>query len=219
MENVTVKTILSETLNAFQTLGARPYMWATALIIAGVASDITPEVFTVPATLGFTVLSLFAQSDIVRGHLANANLLPPELKRQSKIWSLFLLGLLYALAVIFGTILLVLPGIFIAVRWWLASPILYADDVDATEALGRSWDISKDQFQPILSAAIVLALPYFAALAGIFYAIDEYGNINVLHSIPFNIVLSFATIALWLSSSATYSLIKGDAKRLNQIFE
>lgn len=219
MANLTVSKILSETISGFKRLGVRAYMWTVVLIVAGIISDLAPMDYSMPLIVGFTIISLFAQSDIIRTDLADAYLLPTELRAKPKIGPLFFVGVLYSLGVIFGAILLILPGIFIAVRWWLASPTLYAEDVHATEAIGRSWDITKEHLQPILAAVIALALPFFAALAGYLYATDDYGNIGLLHSIPINIMTSFATIAFWLSSSTTYSLIKGDAKRLNQIFE
>ena len=67
--------------------------------------------------------------------------------------------LIYGLAVYFGLIFLIAPGIFFAVRWVFA-PIYLIDHPEASigEALRASWDKTADHFWPLLGLGIVTGL-------------------------------------------------------------
>lgn len=67
----------------------------------------------------------------------------------------FAVELCFGLAVGFGTLLCILPGIFLAVRWMFAPLIAATEDVSFSEAFGRSWKLTEGNFWNLLLLGIV----------------------------------------------------------------
>ncbi len=76
----------------------------------------------------------------------------------ARLWSILLVGLLVALAVVVGLILLVIPGIIAAVMFSVALPALVVEGKRGTEAMRRSWDLVSGHFWHVLGAYIVAFL-------------------------------------------------------------
>lgn len=70
---------------------------------------------------------------------------------------LFIVALLTSIGVLLGMILLIVPGIYLAVRWLVATPALVAEDIGPTAALGRSADLTEGRRWIVFA----LALLYF----------------------------------------------------------
>nr|MBA3747921.1 hypothetical protein [Solirubrobacterales bacterium] len=60
--------------------------------------------------------------------------------------SLLLLLLLYGLGIVLGTILFILPGIWLYIAWAFAMPVLLAEGIRGRKALGRSFGLVKDRW-------------------------------------------------------------------------
>ncbi len=74
-----------------------------------------------------------------------------------RLWSILLVGILFALAVFAGLIALVIPGIIIAVRLSVAIPALVVEGKRGTAALGRSWDLVRGRSWSVFGAFIIAA--------------------------------------------------------------
>lgn len=79
---------------------------------------------------------------------------------------LIVLSFLTGLAVILGLIALILPGIYIGVRLFLASPALVVEDESARGAMKRSWALVKDRWWPTFGV-IVVSLLLIGIIAGL----------------------------------------------------
>jgi hypothetical protein len=66
--------------------------------------------------------------------------------------------LLYTLCVVAGTIALIIPGIFLAVRLYFAAQAAVVDEATGTHALRRSWNLVEDQWWRTFGILIVLAI-------------------------------------------------------------
>lgn len=66
------------------------------------------------------------------------------------------LGILVGLGTMFGLILLIIPGIFIALGWSIAAPVLIVEGQSITESISRSWDLTKGYKRWILLLFIIL---------------------------------------------------------------
>ena len=85
------------------------------------------------------------------------------------------LAIPYTLAIIAGTLALIIPGIFLAVRLYFAAQAAVVDDAHGVEALRRSWRLVEDSwwrtFGLVVLANVAIAVPGlllttpFAALA------------------------------------------------------
>jgi hypothetical protein len=73
-----------------------------------------------------------------------------------RLWSILLVGILFALAVFVGLIALIVPGIIIAVRFSVWVPALVVERKRGTEALGRSWDLVRGYSWPVFGALVVV---------------------------------------------------------------
>lgn len=64
----------------------------------------------------------------------------------------FFLGvsILFGLAVAFGTLLCIIPGIFIAVRWMFAPIIIATEDVPFLDAFRMSWQLTQGNFWKLI---------------------------------------------------------------------
>lgn len=89
----------------------------------------------------------------------------------------FLTNLLGGLAVVVGLILLVLPGLYIAVRLSLTGPIIICEQEYGTGALKSSWELTRNRFWgttgrlllglcPLIGGGIVIGILYAVIPAG-----------------------------------------------------
>lgn len=76
----------------------------------------------------------------------------------ARFWSIVLVGILVGLAVIGGFILLIIPGIFFAVRLSCSIPALVIEDKRGRAALSRSWNLVAGFGWPVFGAFIVASL-------------------------------------------------------------
>ena len=129
------------------------------LIVSGVCYDIVTTRYT-EAFLGvqfaFMAVNLVLQAVTTLTILRRAGI---ELAQPAKmrVASVFGVGLLSGLGVGFGLLLLILPGIYFAARWYLAVPILLAEGTSVSEALSASWDRTERYW---LSCAMVAVLAF-----------------------------------------------------------
>lgn len=87
-----------------------------------------------------------------------------------KLLPLVAVSLLTGLAVIAGFIALILPGIYIGVRLFLASPALIVEDQSATGAMGRSWSLVGGRWWSTFGV-IVVSLLLIAIIGGLLNAL------------------------------------------------
>jgi len=79
-----------------------------------------------------------------------------------KLLKTIVANLINMIIVVIGLVLLVLPGIYLALRLQFFTAIIVDEDAGITEALKRSWEITKDDVLPLflvllVSIGIVLA--------------------------------------------------------------
>jgi hypothetical protein len=85
----------------------------------------------------------------------------------SVIWISLLIGLFVAI----GTLLLVVPGVYLFVAWSVAVPVLLGENLGITAALGRSRALVRGRFWPcagVLVLAVLLALVVALIILAVF---------------------------------------------------
>ena len=65
-------------------------------------------------------------------------------------------SVLYFLAVTFGSVLLVIPGLFIATAWAVSLPALVNEGLDPITALGRSRDLTRRYPWPVIGCILLV---------------------------------------------------------------
>jgi hypothetical protein len=86
------------------------------------------------------------------------------------------LSILSTLAVMLGMIALVIPGLFLMIRWSIAQPLIVARGGGVMATLGESWERTRGSEFSIFVATVAMLLPLIAVLiaAGAFF---EEGNL------------------------------------------
>ena len=74
----------------------------------------------------------------------------------SRFWPYLGMAILSGIAVILGLIVLIVPGIFLLVRWSAASGFLIGARQSVTGALGASWDATEGHGWAIFFSAVIL---------------------------------------------------------------
>ena len=192
---------------SWSLLIASPLKALVAIVVLsalGVLADSLPESSGLGLNLPIALASLFFQYQISQDRLARLGLIAGEGPR-SGVAALFGLGILTNLGILFGLVLLILPGIFLAVRWALSVPILIAENSRVIEAMQRSWDETKGNFWPIFITLLVVYSPIVLLFVGAFVAGFMDAEESVVLSVVLNIVLNVVVVAGWHAAIALYA--------------
>ncbi len=76
----------------------------------------------------------------------------------NRFWPLLASGILAGMGMIFGFLACLIPGIFLAVAWSVATPALVVENLGPGRALSRSMQLVKPRFWPTLGCRVLLYL-------------------------------------------------------------
>jgi hypothetical protein len=127
-------------------------------------------VLTIASLVAF-LITLILLGAITRAAAGSIAGLPIEVGESyrfglQRLGPLLLVMLLVWVSLLAGFILLVIPGIFLAVKFSVSVQSLVVENRRGTEAIGRSWELTKGHFWHVLGA-FLLALIIAAAVSGI----------------------------------------------------
>lgn len=135
-----------------------------------------------------------------------------------RIWAYLGLVILSGFAIVFGLVLLIVPGLVLAVRWTAASGFLIAQRTGVIEAMSASWEATRGHGWPIFFAGLVCALltmvPVFAisGLIGSAWA----GAIGVAIATGFTDAVSSAVFLPF--GIAVFMLLDEDSQEIEEVF-
>ena len=118
------------------------------------------------------------------------------------VGTVFGIGILNGLGVLIGLVLLIVPGIFLLVRWSISVPYALAEDVGVIDALQASFEQTRDAFWPILAVLIACYAPSALAFASIY--LFETDGITLISSLVVNVSINVALFAGWHAAGAIY---------------
>lgn len=95
-------------------------------------------------------------------------------------WPLLLVTLMVGVAVIFGFMLLIIPGIWMAVRLAFAEIYLVVEGLTPLAAMRKSHDTTKELFWVILLAVVIVYVPLIALSFLSEWMMDTYGGSSAL---------------------------------------
>jgi hypothetical protein len=160
-----------------------------------------------------SLASLVAQYLVTR-HLIDAHW--PE-GRRAGLLPVFGVLLVSTLAILFGMILLIVPGIILAVRWLPVVPILIFRNQGVAEALRESWEATQGSGTSIFAAIVALYAPMIAALV-VVIVIDEGAWDGLSLSITMNLLTSLGLISVWFAAVAYWDLTGPQTEALEEVF-
>jgi hypothetical protein len=192
----------------------------TILLLAGLgtALDVYAGTDTGSAGLPMTIVMLIAQYETTHRVLSNAGLLGDGYAGR-RFLALLGLSILSSLGIVVGLVFLILPGIYLAVRWSIAVPVLIGEGAGVTEALGGSWQRTQRHALPILLVFLAIFFPAFlvAMIVGVF---EEFGYLTSLlaSAAILNVTVYVATVLCWYASVAIYAALTPSTDRLEEVF-
>jgi hypothetical protein len=196
MNDVEVGALIRDTMRLMVRNGWRIALAMALLTAIAVFADVSVEQDNRgPLDLLVAAATLFLQTWLTIGSLADH-----DHRRSNKgVGAVLGIGILSGLGIVIGLVLLVLPGIFLAVRWAAAVPFALGDDASVTEALQASYDETRDAFWPILGGLLLCYLP-IAVGAGLAYgpmASLDFEGALIASSITINVLINVSLFAGW----------------------
>lgn len=119
------------------------------------------------------------------------------------------MSILSALAVMLGMIALVLPGLFLMVRWSIAQPVIVVRGGGVMASLAESWERTKGNEFPIFVAALALLVPAIAVIVAVRAFFEETNLVGMAVS---QLASSGITAVFLAMGVALYGLIVGGSE-------
>ncbi len=132
--------------------------------------------------------------------------------------SVVLQAILIALGITLGLLLLILPGLYVASRWYLAGSILILDGGSRRAAMERSWRLLEAHWPAALALSIIMA----ALSVGPFWLADYmsgfFGGEEFLMQFILNLCSSTGIVGGYLAAVALLTVIEPPTRELQKIF-
>ncbi len=150
-------------------------------------------------------------------------LLPEQLvggEGKRRYGSLFGAAFLSGLGALAGTLLLLLPGLFLLARWELTTPFVVCRNMRATEAMRASWKATANSWLPIAGVLVVLGIVLVVFVFAMVFALMAAGMAedSPLLSVPSNLLVGIYSVAGWIIAAAIFRLAVPSAGHLPEVF-
>lgn len=182
-QELTAGGVLNRTIDLLKANVSHTGGYVVGLAVLGTILD----VLGVGSNFIYSIASSAAAYFLSRSMLATAGF---SLTPANRFGAYIGMGILAGLGILVGFLLLVIPGIILFVRWLPAYGILIAEDAKVTDALGASWERTRDSFWPLLVVSLIYVGLLAVALGGMVLLASIPGISTVASSIPFNLLLA-----------------------------
>ncbi|HYI39046.1 MAG TPA: hypothetical protein VE053_01880 [Allosphingosinicella sp.] len=179
----------------------------------GTAATIGVAIFSAVTAI---LLSMITQGALVRATVAfsegrKASLGESAMAGLSVALPLFLLGILSALGVGLGLVLLLVPGVILYVMWSVAAPALVEERLGPIEAFGRSRYLTSGARWKIFGLILVILVVYlmFSAVVEVLSAMTYGGNADLSSNFMTGVPLGYlaTTVISGTISSAVWGVV------------
>lgn len=127
-------------------------------------------------------------------------------------------GILIALGVALGLLLLILPGLYVAARWYLAGTLLIAHGGGRRAAMQRSWDMLASHWPTPLAIGLVFGMIGAAPILLSFYPLPFVAEGSFAALLIVNMISAIGNVGGFLAAAALLSLIEPATEELKEIF-
>jgi hypothetical protein len=91
------------------------------------------------------------------------------------------LGILMTLGQALGLLLLIVPGIYLMLRWAVAAPVLVTEGIGVTAAMARSADLTENHRWAILGLGLLFMLLVYGAMILVAYIVPQFtGSMDLM---------------------------------------
>ncbi|GAA4767213.1 hypothetical protein GCM10023219_10990 [Stakelama sediminis] len=207
------RTLLTRTFDMLAEKMAPGLVALIALLALGVAGDLyRPDSFS---SLPFSMGAIAAQYFVVRRLLP---MQPDFLSHPGGFGTFFGVALLVGIGTALGVVLLILPGLYLWVRWSIAVPVAIAEREPVGAAIGESWRRTNGHVIPIALCGLLIWGPMLvgAGLVGYWEGLGRGVSIPLV--LLANILAVTPTVLGWYLSVAVYELLSGRTSELAEVF-
>jgi hypothetical protein len=192
--------------------------WTIILIVAATVAD--QLTISQTTTIPLAILGLFAQACIVMAALNVGDDGDVRSSARSLVGRVFGVSFVSGLAILLGTVMLIIPGVFLLVRWWIAVPIALDRNLGVSDALRESWQLTAPHWASILGIALTLLAMFALSMTGL-GLIGGLGDerTSLPLSLAMNSVLYSITSLSTVTTVAVYWTIYQPMAQLRQVFE
>lgn len=221
-EDVTVGLIVSRTVETVQANARAGMIFIAALSAIGILGDYLSVggLSEEAVALGGVVRLLSAIATIVGSYLLMEAILDRAgllSYRGSKRYFAFLgQSIVLAIGVMVGLVLLVVPGMILAVRWSLAQALLIGRGAKVFESMGESWRKTAGYGWRIFFAVLLVGVAFIVLLGVIFVFLGESSLAGIALS---QIVGNAFTVVLSALGVSLLGLIDPAGDSLSEVFE
>lgn len=189
----------------------------TETVAAAIGAGLDAKASEPPMAPGFdflvSVVSIVASYMLIKSLVVMRR---PSADLGNRFWHYLGMSILSVIGIIFGLVLLIVPGIFLLVRWSAASGFAIAEDRGVIEALGASWDATKGSGWTIFGAALVLLI-ILAIAGGVFGAVFGVLSMTVLGYL--SAFIEAASSAVFTAfGAAVYLLLTNSNEAVAEVF-
>lgn len=188
-------------------LAGGAFVVTTAIGVAGHLAAWPPSA----VNLLLLPVQLFFQYELTLAALAQNGLAVRQSRR--RLWALLGLGIVSGIGILLGLVLLILPGLYLYVRWSVATPVLIAEEAGPIQALTRSGEEVSGRFWPVAGLFLLVGLPW---LAGILVT-GLMEPLKLVATLLSNALLDLSVVLAWCAAVAVYSDGRTD-ERLSEVF-
>lgn len=136
-----------------------------------------------------------------------------------RLGSLFVAQLLSGLGIMFGFLLLVLPGLFLMARWSLVPAFIIVEDNRSQESLSSSWSATAQCWLPIAVAYAINAAILGSALVALEFGQEQFAQLPPFAAaVTPNLFAAFYGIVASLVAVAAFRLSRTEASDLDNVF-
>ena len=160
--------------------------------------------------VGLALGYMLVTTMVEKGELGRGNL--------AGFWSYFGLGIVSTLGIGLGVLALIIPGVFLWVRWSAAYGFLCVEGVGVMESLRSSFELTKGSFWQILVALLIPTVLALGAVVALAVWTETNGSIGLPASIGTNLAISVAGLLTTAIGLAVYTLKSEPSAQLDAVF-
>lgn len=190
-------------------------VYLAVMIPFGTVVDMSDDSFAVESNL------LLSITGVITGYLLIIKLIDmaelASLGRQAGFGTYFGMSIIIGLATIVGVLLLILPGLYLSIRWSAAYGFALISNEKTSDALGNSWRATEEHVWPIALALLLPTLGFFAGLA--VYFTDDALILPLTVALPANALIYGSTVASTAIGLAVFTCIVNRNAGISDVFE
>jgi hypothetical protein len=123
-----------------------------------------------------------------------------------------------------GLVAILIPGIFLAIKWSMTFPAIVAERAGPFQAMGRSWDLTRGHWWRTFGALVVVLLISFVLAFAIFVAIGAaVATSDSISELAFAVLITAVTIivlaVLYPLAAAIVTVVYYDLRVRNEGFD